>query len=181
MPNYRRSNTDGATYFFTVVTHQRRRFLCDDDVRRALRDAVEMVRVAQPFVIDAWVLMPDHLHTIWTLPENDADFGARWGKIKKHVSAQCGERLHQAWRLNESKTARHESSLWQRRFWEHQIRDEADFARCMDYAYFNPVKHGLVQSVAGWKYSTFHRDVARGLYPERWGDGLDLSSDGFGE
>lgn len=181
MPNYRRSHAAGATYFFTVVTHQRRRFLCDDDVRRALRDAVEMVRVVQPFVIDAWVLMPDHLHAIWTLPENEADFGVRWGKIKRHVSQQCGERLHQSWRLSDSKIKQHESSLWQRRFWEHQIRDEADFVRCMDYVYFNPVKHGLVERVADWPYSTFHRDVRRELYPINWGEGLSLDGDDFGE
>lgn len=181
MPNYRRSHATGATYFFTVVTHQRRAFLCDDDVRRALRDAIDVVRATQPFTINAWVLMPDHIHTVWTLPENDADFGTRWGKIKRHVSQQCGERLHQEWCLSASKIKRNESSLWQRRFWEHQVRDEADLERCIDYAYFNPVKHGLVKRAIDWKYSTFHRDVRRGIYAEDWGAGVDFDSDYFGE
>lgn len=181
MSNYRRSHVAGATYFFTVVTHQRRAFLCDDDVRHALRSAIDAVRVSQPFHIDAWVLMPDHIHTVWTLPENDADFGTRWGKIKRQVSQQCGERLHQKSCLSASRIKRHESSLWQRRFWEHQIRDDADFERCIDYAYFNPVKHGFVERVIDWPYSTFHREVKRGLYPVNWGADADYGNDDFGE
>lgn len=173
MPNYRRANTAGATYFFTVVTHQRRRFLCDDDVRRALHEAIEWGRESHPFIIDAWVLMPDHIHAIWTLPEHDADFGTRWGKIKRYVTQRCGARLHQSELVSDGKILHQENTLWQKRFWEHQIRDEIDFERCMNYAHYNPVKHGLVKQVFDWQYSTFHRYVKQGVYPENWGGMLD--------
>ncbi|TDR28845.1 REP-associated tyrosine transposase [Hydromonas duriensis] len=181
MPNYRRSNVAGATYFFTVVTHQRQPILCDGDVRLALREAIGVVRAELSFEIDAWVLMPDHLHAIWTLPEHDADFGKRWGEIKRYVSQQCGGRLNQTWRLSDSNIKRRESSVWQRRFWEHQVRDDADFERCINYAYYNPVKHGLVERVADWPHSTFHRYVKQGVYPLNWGEGLRVSDGHFGE
>lgn len=95
MSRYRRANTPGATYFFTVVTYRRREFLCDADVRAALREAITKVREQYPFIIDGWVLLPDHLHAIWTLPPGDARFALRWQKIKRHVTLRCGERLHQ--------------------------------------------------------------------------------------
>ena len=182
MPNYRRAYTAGATYFFTVVTHQRQRFLCDEHVRRALHDGIEWVRESHPFIIDAWVLLPDHIHAVWTLPENDADFGVRWGKIKRYITQQCGERLYQSERASDGKILRHESTLWQRRFWEHFIRDEVDFERCINYAHYNPVKHGLVKRVVDWEYSTFHRYVKQGVYPENWGWVItDEQNDGWGE
>lgn len=144
MSHYRRANTTGATYFFTIVTFQRRSFLCDDDVRAALRYAIINVRERHSFQIDAWVLLPDHLHAIWTLPPDDADFAMRWQQIKRHVTQQCGQRLHKPQLLNDSKRKHRESTLWQRRYWEHQIRDEADYQCHMDYVHYNPVKHGLV-------------------------------------
>lgn len=181
MSRYRRANTPGATYFFTVVTYRRQPFLCDDDVRTALRQAITKVRNQHPFEIDAWVLLPDHLHTIWTLPPEDMDFALRWHQIKRIVTLSCGERLHRAEWMNQSKTRHRESTLWQRRYWEHQIRDELDYQRHMDYLHYNPVKHGLVSRVKEWPYSSFHRYAKAGVYTEDWAAGQDMGEVGFGE
>lgn len=181
MSRYRRANTPGGTYFFTVVTYRRRGFLCDADVRAALREAITKVRTQHPFCIDAWVLLPDHLHAIWTLPPNDAGFALRWQQIKRLVTRRCGARLHCAAWMTQSKAKHRESTLWQRRYWEHQIRDDLDFERHMDYLHFNPVKHGLVQRVADWPYSSFHRHVAGGVYGEDWAMTSTPDTDTFGE
>jgi len=167
MPNYRRANVTGGTYFFTVVTYRRQTFLCDDDVRMALRNGIEQTRKRYPFEIDAWVLLPDHLHAIWTLPTGDADFGKRWSMIKRHVTKHCARLKRDEW-LNDSKRKRMESTVWQRRFWEHQIRDEWDYEKHVDYIHFNPVKHGHVKYVNEWPYSTFHRYVKNNIYPTDW-------------
>jgi putative transposase len=168
MSNYRRANAHGATYFFTVVTYRRRKFLCEADVQNALRAAITKVRSQHPFTIDAWVLLPDHIHAIWTLPPDDARFALRWQQIKRFVTLQCGERLHKTEWMTDSKTNHRESTLWQRRYWEHQIRDELDFQHHMDYLHYNPVKHGLVAELKDWPYSSFHRHVALGNYAENW-------------
>ena len=182
MSRYRRSTTTGATFFFTVVTYRRQRILTDEVVRRALRDAIVRVRERYPFTVDAWVLLPDHLHCLWTLPSGDAYFGVRWGWIKRLVTRTVAADYAREDEQNASRVARRESTIWQRRFWEHQIRDEADFAAHMDYVHFNPVKHGLVNAVLDWPYSTFHRDVREGVYPADWGvrDAL-LTKHCFGE
>lgn len=145
MPNYRRAKTRGATYFFTVVTYRRQRFLCQEKVRKALRNSILDVRKNHPFAIDGWVLLPDHLHCIWTLPPNDANFSVRWAMIKRFVTKQCRPELHREDWMNESKRKRKESTIWQRRFWEHQIRDDQDFERHMNYLHYNPAKHDLVR------------------------------------
>ena len=182
LANYRRAKAAGGSYFFTVVTYRRQKFLCDDPVRDALRQAIQETRTTSPFVIDGWVLLPDHLHCIWTLPECDVEFGKRWAMIKRFVSKRCGSILfHDEWR-NDSKRRRNESTVWQRRFWEHMIRDEKDFSQHMDYLHYNPVRHGLVASVKDWPFSTFHRLVEAGIYPEDWGGRGDAQEgEVFGE
>jgi len=180
MSRYRRAKAGGSSYFFTVVAYQRQPILCEDAIRNALHAAIAKVRATRPFEIDAWVLMPDHLHCVWTLPEGDADFSARWMKIKRSVSLACGENYRRADLLSASKQKHRESTIWQRRFWEHQIRDEDDFVRHVDYIHFNPVKHGHVQQVADWPYSTFHRYVRDGLYAQDWAgakEGMELKYD----
>ncbi len=182
MPNYRRHHTKGATYFFTVVTRQRRNILCSKEIRAALRDAIQSVRENYPFSINAWVLLPDHLHCIWTLPENDGDFSVRWSIIKRLVTKRCGTGLAAISAVNSSRQARGEAGIWQRRFWEHQIRDERDYNMHMHYVHYNPVKHGLVRNVKDWPYSTFHRYVRNGMYDRHWGvDGLADEEGEFGE
>jgi len=181
MSHYRRTNTAGATYFFTVVTYRRRTFLCDYDVRTALRDAIIKVRERYPFQIDAWVLLPDHLHAIWTLPPHDANFSLRWQQIKRHVTQCCGHRLHKNEWMNDSKRKHRESTLWQRRYWEHLIRDETDYQRHMDYVHYNPVKHGLVQRAIDWPYSSFQRYVTNGVHGENWAVAEKTDDVNFGE
>ena len=169
MSRYRRSLTTGATFFFTVNSYRRRPILSHAEVRKALRDAVEQVRVTLPCSIDAWVLLPDHLHAIWTLPQDDAAFGKRWGMIKAHVSKKCAHLIDTRATRSASRVNRRENDFWQRRFWEHQLRDERDYERHVDYIHYNPVKHGLVDQVAEWPYSTFHQYVKRGVYANTWG------------
>ena len=168
MSNCRRATTSNASYFFTVVAYRRQPILCDEMIRYALRTAIETVRATRPFIIDAWVLLPDHLHCIWTLPEGDADFSTRWMMIKRAVSLACADRYRRADWMTASRRKHRESTIWQRRFWEHQIRNEDDFIRHADYLHFNPVKHGHVQCVADWPYSTFHRYQRDGIYPPDW-------------
>jgi putative transposase len=182
MPNYRRSDIPGATYFFTVTTYYRRPLLTHPEIRQALRQSIQQVRKNHPFIIAAWVLLPDHLHCIWTLPPGDANFTARWGMIKRYVSKQCKDLIATTNDIGDSRRHRHELGLWQRRFWEHQIRDETDFETHADYIHWNPVKHGYVKQVVDGPYSTFHRYVRHGIYPPDWGGvGDDGESRKFGE
>ncbi|MBI1398265.1 MAG: transposase [Betaproteobacteria bacterium] len=168
MSRYRRAPVEGATYFFTVVTHHRRPWLVDDRVRAVLREAIIQTRQALPFTLDAIVLLPDHLHCIWTLPRDDADFGKRWGLIKARVSRVAAGDIPDVRAVSRSRGRRREHAFWQRRFREHRIRDEEDYARHVDYIHANPVKHGLAMAAADWPYSSFHRFVARGIYPLDW-------------
>ena len=182
MSNYRRANFKGGTYFFTVVTYRRQNFLCNENVRKALRDGIRNVQTTHPFIIDAWVLLHDHLHCNWTLPPNDANFGIRWAMIKRFVTKQCGPLLYRDEWMTESKWRRKESTIWQRRFWEHQIRDNRDYEIHMDYIHYNPVKHNLAARVTDWPYSTFHRYVRKGVYSGNWGGGNIMDTKGdYGE
>ncbi|GMR00740.1 MAG: transposase [Gammaproteobacteria bacterium] len=156
MSHYRRANTQGGSYFFTVVSYRRQAVLCDEPIRYALRKAIQETRLKYPFSIDAWVLMPDHLHCIWRLPEGDRDYSKRWSLIKRSISIICADSYNKQKWLNGSKKKHRESTLWQRRFWEHQIRDQQDFNRHLDYIHYNPVKHGLCERADAWPYSTLH-------------------------
>jgi len=183
MPNYRRAQSSGATFFFTVITYRRRPLLTLPESRKILRSVTVEVRRRYPFQIDAWVLLPEHIHCIWTLPPGDRDFSKRWGLIKAGFSKQAAVLFHRTEWVTASKAKHRESTIWQRRFWEHQIRDQGDFDRHVNYIHWNPVKHGHVRCVANWPYSTFHRYVVEGFYPEDWG-GIDENvSEGedFGE
>ncbi len=167
MPQYRRAWIPGGTFFFTLVTQHRKPWLIEEPARNALRKAIEHVRCRRPFEIDAWVLLPEHLHCIWTLPEGDADFATRWRLIKHYVSRQLSKQDFAA-QNDLSRLKRGEASLWQRRFWEHLIKDEADYHLHCDYIHYNPVKHGLCQAPVNWPYSSLRRLIAQGLYPSDW-------------
>jgi putative transposase len=171
----------GATYFFTVVTHQRQAILNKPESRTILRQVIDEVRKQHPFAIDAWVLLPDHLHCMWTLPKGDADYSKRWGIIKARFTKQAKHLFECDEQLSNSRQQHRESAVWQRRFWEHQIRDEVDYQRHMDYIHFNPVKHGLVKEVNAWPYSTFHRYVRKEIYAKDWGGLTEAASERFGE
>lgn len=127
------------------------------------------MREKYPFQIDAIVLLPDHIHCIWTLPANDSNYATRWRLIKSYVTKHGASHLQLQASRSESRQKRGESNLWQRRFWEHLIRDNADFEQHCDYIHYNPVHHSLCHRVVDWKYSSFHRYVAQGVYPIDWG------------
>ena len=172
MTSYRRNIARGGTYFFTVNLEDRRLRLLTEYVDQ-LRRAFRYVRARHPFSIDAIVVLPEHLHAIWTLPENDSDYSTRWRLIKSTFSRSvpAGEMT------SRSRIGRRERGIWQRRYWEHTVRDEGDFARHVDYIHYNPVKHGHVTRVMDWPHSSFHRMVRLGVYPEDWGgDAKDLGS-----
>jgi putative transposase len=141
---YRRSKIEGGTYFFTLVTNNRRQFLCDPPNIILLRKAFRYVMDRHPFKIDAIVILPDHLHCIWTLPENDSNYSTRWRLIKSYFSHRCDLQYRE--RINSSRQNKKEQALWQRRFWEHQIKNEQDFINHVDYIHYNPVKHRLANS-----------------------------------
>jgi putative transposase len=177
MSNYRRARDAGACYFFTLVTHKRQPVLTQPRLREALRLAIEQVRQGHPFSIHGWVLLPDHLHCLWQLPEGDADFAVRWSKIKR-LTSQAVPALSAS--IGLSRSLRRESGLWQRRFWEHRIRDERDYRQHLDYLHWNPVRHGLVARVGDWPWSSYHRLVREGVYPADWGGAGEVQG-GFGE
>jgi len=172
---YRRNFLPGGTYFFTVALFDRRSGLLIENVD-VLRDAFRVARKERPFGIEAIVILPDHLHVVMKLPLDDADFAGRWRRIKGYFSSgllQSG--------INLPRHANGELALWQRRYWEHTIRDEDDFAHHVDYVHFNPVKHGYVRSVGDWPHSSFHRYVRMGVLPKDWAGDVSGSGDAFGE
>jgi len=175
MTNYRRNRVPGGTFFFTVAIADRH---LDILVRHIdlLKTALYEARKRAPFVNLGLVVLPDHLHAVWRLPEGDADYSSRWRSIKgrfSRVVPPC------EW-VSDSRAAKRERGVWQRRFWEHTIRDEEDLHRHLDYVHYNPVKHGLVTCAADWPHSTFHHYVRRGVYPPDWGGGTIQDGD-YGE
>ena len=173
---YRRARETGACWFFTVNLQNRQQTLLVDQVS-LLRDVVRQVRVRHPFHIDAFVVMPDHLHAVWTLPENDSDFSTRWMLIKTSFSRQ----LPANERRTLSRELKRERGIWQRRFWEHRIRDGADYQRHLDYIHYNPVKHGHVARASDWPYSSIHRYIRAGLMAADWAASSTAITSHFGE
>lgn len=175
--NYRRAKINGATYFFTVVTHDRKPFLCRPENVELLRKALRNTMVRHPIEVDAFVLLPDHLHTIWTLPDDDHDFSTRWRQIKSYFSRHCTTTFERA--TSTSRKTKNERAFWQRRFWEHTIKDIQDYTKHIEYIHYNPVKHGLANAPKDWKYSSFHRYVKAGVYDANWaaGQGVSLNLD----
>jgi putative transposase len=169
MPDYRRFRVQGGCYFFTVNLAQRHRDGLLIQHIEELRNAVSRVKQKRSFHIDGWVVLPDHMHCLWTLPPGDDDFATRWRLIKTFfsrgllaVEPKSGVGIRQG-----------ERGIWQRRYWEHAIRNARDYEAHMDYLHYNPVKHGYVNRVADWPYSTFSRCVGKGIYPADWGgDGV---------
>ena len=175
MPNYRRRYVPGGCWFFTVNLLDRRTTLLTDHID-ALRQATRETVRDHPFRIGAWVVLPDHLHAIWRLPPDDADFSTRWRLIKTRFARA----IPRGERLSPTRIARGERGIWQRRFWEHLIRDEDELGRYVEYCAINPVKHGYVRRAVDWPYSSFHRDVRRGLFAADWGIDVTMTGD-FGE
>jgi putative transposase len=164
---YRRSNATGATFFFTVVTHLRKKILCLDNNPALINDAFQHIAGQHPFINHAFVLLPEHLHCIWTLPDDDRDFSMRWRLIKRYFTKHCTRPYKQS--NSTSRGTKGEHGIWQRRFWEHQIRDDDDFSKHVEYIHYNPVKHGLAQAPSKWPHSSFHRYVREGMVESDWG------------
>ncbi len=163
MSNYRRVRVPGGTYFFTVnLLERRRRLLVEhiDALRTAFRDAQRV----RPFEIVAIVVLPDHLHCVLRLPKGGTDYSNRWAQIKSGFSRRLPIEEYRS----KIRCKKRERGIWQRRFWEHFITDDEDLIHHINYVYINPLKHGLVSQIRDWPYSSFHRDVARGLYQADW-------------
>jgi putative transposase len=177
MPNYRRNFVPGGTFFFTVVTHYRRRFLTTPVARKSLRQAFREIRARRQFKIEAIVLQPDHLHCVWTLPPMDASYDIRWLQIKSRFTqlflAGGGDEAG----ISAARAIKGERGVWQPRYFEHTVRDESDLKHCVDYIHLNPLKHGLVQRVRDWPWSSFHRFVQLGEYSIDWGSSPEFFGD----
>jgi len=169
VPNYRRWRVAGGTFFFTLATASRRRILITEQSRTLLRAAIDRQRTKRPFQVIAFVLLPDHLHTVWQLPVGDDDYSTRWSAIKEDFTRQFLRGGGQEASVSDSRRFKRERGVWQRRFWEHTCRDEADLKRFVDYIHWNPCKHGLVRQVSDYPWSSFHRFVRGGEYEEDWG------------
>ena len=174
MTNYRRARISGATYFFTVALANRAASTLTDEIE-ALREAYAATRTERPFICDAFVVLPDHLHAVWTLPEGDADFSTRWRLIKTRFVRAIGA----TGARSRSKRFKQERGVWQRRFWEHCIRNEADYVMHVQYCWGNPVRHEFVDRAVDWPYSSIHRDIRLGRVAAEW-SGLVPKGD-FGE
>jgi putative transposase len=173
---YRRATAAGGSYFFTVNLADRSADTLVQHIAE-LRSVMQRVKQSHPFSIVAMVVLPEHLHTIWRMPHGDADYPMRWSLIKSNFSRQIakGEQIHV------SRLAKRERGIWQRRYWEHQIRDDADLARHVDYIHYNPVKHGWVTRVEDWQHSTFHEYVRREVVPPDWGGCMGGEENDYGE
>ncbi len=158
MPHYRRVYMPGGWYFFTVVSFERRPILTTAVGLKSLRIALDTTKSRHPFTTVAWVVLPDHLHCIWQLPESDADYSTRWRLIKTYFTREYLRALVVTTQEVTPSRARHrEKAVWQRRFWEHCIRDDEDLRRHINYIHFNPVKHGFVTEATDWRQSSIHR------------------------
>ena len=173
---YRRAMMDGGIFFFTVNLANRRADTLVAHIS-ALRQSFVQVRQRHPFEIIAISVMPEHLHTLWQLPPGDADYATRWALIKAGFSRQLPKQEH----ISSSRQSKGERGIWQRRYWEHQIRNDVDLQRHVDYIHYNPVKHGHVQAAVAWPYSSFHRYVRQGLLPAHWGGAGGDCDGAFGE
>jgi putative transposase len=163
---YRRAFVRGGSFFFTVVTHDRQPLFATEEAVATLREAFRRVKAQHPFHLEAMVVLPDHLHCLWILPPEDADFATRWRLIKTWFTKHCA--ADPVGRVSRSGVTRH-PRIWQHRYWEHAIRDETDYSRHLDYIHYNPVKHGLVDRASAWPHSSFRKFVAAGVYAPDWG------------
>ena len=167
MSDYHRVYLNGGTYFFTVVTYMRYPVFRDETAIKLLKNCFTNIKKKYPFSIDAIVIMPDHLHTIWSLPDNDSDYSKRWQQIKSNFSRHyIGNKPEY---VAKSIIDKREKGIWQRRFWEHVIHNQEDFNSHCDYIHYNPVKHGVVDSPSLWKHSSFNKFMKNGLYGVDWG------------
>ena len=168
MPDYRRYFNPGGTFFFTVITNDRKPILCTIKGRKFLRRSIQKIKTDRPFEALAFVLLPEHFHCIWKLPDEDGDFSVRIACVKKMFTRLWIKDHGQEGAISEARQKHREKGTWQRRFWEHTIRDENDFINHVNYIHYNPVKHNLVKCPHDWPYSTFHKWMKDGYYKKEW-------------
>ena len=168
MPNYRRAHVPGGSYFFTVVTNRRAPLFATSQARCLLGSLIRRCQLKWPFTINALVLLPEHLHTIWSLPPGDHEYPKRLGWLKKEFTKEWIRMGGPEEEISDGRRRENRRGIWQPRYWEHAIEDETDFERHFDYIHYNPVKHGHVKCPRDWPWSSFHRWVARDVYPENW-------------
>ncbi len=183
MPEYRRAQVPGGTFFITIVTYNRSPIFNHPRARAILHESWQEVTKRFPFTTDSICLLPDHLHALITLPDDETNFSIRIREIKRLFTRAYQAEFDPAKARNQSRIEKGEATIWQRRFYEHTIRDERDLNTHIDYIHFNPVKHGLINRVSDWQWSSFHRYVKNGFYPLDWGEGLvfNQSPSKFGE
>ena len=170
MYNYRRSQKKGGTFFFTLALANRQSRLLVEHIDYFKQDHRKVWQQDYPFESLAVCVLPEHLHAVWSLPTNDCNYSLRWRLIKRYFSYH----FKAVKTRSDSKIKHREKGIWQRRFWEHEIRNEADLHQHIDYVHLNPVKHGYVKMVGDWRYSSFHRYVCLGLLPENLGSSAEL-------
>jgi putative transposase len=168
MPNYVRAFQPGGTFFITLVTEGRVPIFAEESARAMLHVAFERCRLLHSFVLDAIVLLPDHLHFLVTLPEDDADFSVRIANIKANFTRRYLEANGAEQARSVSRLRQRARGVWQRRFWEHTIRDPTDLLHHFDYLHYNPVKHNYARCPHAWPHSSFHRFVAEKRYDRNW-------------
>jgi putative transposase len=169
MSQYRRFYVPGSTVFLTVVTYQRIPLFENLENVQYLRRSLKTVQASMPFEFVAGIVMPEHLHFLWTMPEGDGNYSKRIGRMKVLFTQALRGEDYIPEAISRSRQKHRESDVWQRRFWEHTIRDERDFQNHCNYLHANPVKHGLTQCPHEWEFSSFHRWVQQGKYPADWG------------
>ena len=177
MPNYRRAIVPGGTFFFTIVVDRRRRLFDDPAAVALLGSVIRRCLMRWPVVVNAIVLLPDHWHTIWSLPSGDSGYPKRLGWIKKEFTQQWLNLGGSESPVSTGRNRQRRRGIWQPRYWEHTIEDVEDFAAHLDYVHWNPVKHGHVRCARDWRHSSFHRWVQHGVYREDWGCYTDNSSE----
>ncbi len=183
---YRRTFVPGGTYFFTVVTALRRKLFCDEETVDLVRQAFRHVNAQRPFTVNAMVVLPDHLHCIWTLPPADEDYPTRWRLVKTWVTKHYPQGRPQenlsdyAPLIRPTTSRRLKSAVWQARYWEHLIRNQEDYRQHVEYIHYNPVKHGHVSRPWAWPHSSFRQYVQEGLYAREWGDTAPLLGEKIG-
>ena len=179
MPEYRRALIKGGAYFLTLVTFQRRNIFASPAARALFYDAINQTQNRHPFIMVAHCLLPDHIHFIWQLPEDDADYSTRISVMKRRFSIDYVAQYGLPFPKDTSRRKRREVTIWQRRFWEHLIRDEEDLNRHIDYVHFNPVKHGLINRVGDWAESSFSDYVDMGYYDVDWGGRINFDNQNY--
>ncbi len=174
MPEYRRSWVQGGTFFFTLVTYNRNPIFSSNTNFQLFLKTWNDVQSLHPFESIAACVLPDHIHAIWKLPEDDADYPMRWKEIKRLFTQEYNRNNQKGMVRSQSQQIQGEATIWHRRYWEHTIRDQDDLNAHIDYVHINPLKHGLVNMVKEWPWSSFHRYVRMGIYPSDWGGKPDI-------